>query len=97
MKVQTKSGFVCEVDEAKVTDWRFCKALAKCDSGDESAMIQGVTYVVPYLLGDDGEEALINHVTDKNGIAPTEKIIEEFKEIMTCIGSNAKKSPPSQD
>ena len=47
MKIQTKSGFVCEVDEAKVTDWRFCKALAKCDSGDESAMIQGVTYVVP--------------------------------------------------
>ena len=96
MKIQTKSGFVCEVNEEKVKDWRFCKNLAKCDSGDESAMIQGVTFVVPFLLGDDGEAALIKHVTDDAGISSTEKIIEEFKEIMTHLGESAKKSQSSQ-
>ena len=97
MKIKTKSGFTCEVNEEKVKDWRFCKSLAKCDSGDESAMLQGITFVVPFLLGEDGEEALLKHITNKEGLAPTEKIIEEFKDIMNQLGEASKKSQSSQD
>ena len=97
MKIKTKSGFTCEVNEDKVKDWRFCKNLAKCDSGDESAMLQGITFVVPFLLGPEGEDALLSHITDKNGLASTEKVIAEFKDIMGQIGEASKKSQPSQD
>lgn len=97
MKIQTKSGFVCNVNENKVKDWRFCKSLAKCDSGEESTVIQGLAFVVPFLLGDDNEEALIKHVSDKDGIASTDKILAEFKEILLKIGESAKKSQSSQD
>ena len=55
MKIKTKSGFVCDVNPDLAKDWRFCKGLAKLDSGDESQVIQGITFLVPFLLGDDGE------------------------------------------
>lgn len=97
MKIKTKSGFTCDVNEDKVKDWRFCKSLAKCDSGDESAMLQGITFVVPFLLGSEGEEALLAHITDKNGLASTEKVIAEFKDIMGQIGEASKKLQSSQD
>lgn len=50
MKVVTKSGFACEVNEEKIQDWRFIKALALCDSDDESEALQGVTRAVPFYL-----------------------------------------------
>ena len=92
MKIKTKSGFVCEVNPDIVKDWRFCKALAKCDSGDESSVIQGITFAVPFLLGEAGERKLIEHVTDENGIAPVKEISTEFKEIITLMGKEVKKS-----
>ena len=97
MKIQTKSGFVCDVNENKAKDWRFCKNLAKCDTDDESSVIQGIAFVVPFLLGSDGEEALIRHVSDDDGIASTQRILEEFKEIMNLMSENIKKSQSSQD
>ena len=92
MKIETSSGFKCEVNENKARDWRFTKALAKWDSADGSKILEGVTEVVPFLLGEEGEKKLIQHVTDADGIADTAKILEEFKEIMTLLGDKAKKS-----
>lgn len=97
MKITTKSGFVCNVNEDRAKDWRFCKALAKCDSEDESQIIQGITYVVPFLLGKEGEEKLIEHVTNKDGIAPVDQILSEFKEILQLMGEETKKSQSSRD
>ena len=94
MKIKTKSGFVCDVDETKVKDWRFAKNLAKCDA--EPTMVQGMTFVVPFLLGEDGENALMEHVKEKDGTIPTPKMIAEFKEILDLIGAEAKKSESSQ-
>ena len=53
MYVKTKSGFECEINERKVKDWKFAKALAKCDSGDESQALEGTTFIVPFLLGKE--------------------------------------------
>lgn len=96
MKIKTKSGFVCDVNPDLAKDWRFCKGLAKLDSGDESQVIQGITFLVPFLLGDDGEAALMEHVKDEKGIISTPMIIEEFKDIFFKIGDESKKSASSQ-
>lgn len=97
MKIKTKSGFVCDVNPERAKDWRFCKALAKCDSEDESSIIQGITFVVPFLLGENGEKKLMEHVTNKDGIAPVPEIIKEFKNILEKMGEETKKLQSSQE
>ena len=95
MKIQTKSGFVCNIDEEKVKDWRFAKALAKSDV--EATAIQGLSMAVTFLLGDSGEAALMDHVKEKSGAIPTEKVISEFREILDLAGAEIKKSQSSQE
>lgn len=96
MKIKTKSGFVIDVDKDRATDWRTCKSLRKIDSGDGSLILQGITDVVPFLLGEDGEAALMKHVENEKGLVPTQRIIEEIKEIIEKLGEDAKKSESSQ-
>lgn len=94
IKVKTKSGFVIDVDENKAKDWRFTEALADWQS-DETAIV-GLTVCLKFLLGDKGKKALMEHVTDKNDYIPTERMIEEFKEILELLGDEVKKSESSQ-
>ena len=96
MDVKTRSGFECKVNERKLKDWRFTKALAKCDSGDESKVLDGLTFVVPFLLGEDGEESLMKHVEDADGIVSTESVISEIRNIIELVGEEVKKSQSSQ-
>lgn len=96
MDVKTRSGFECKVNERKLKDWRFAKALAKCDSGDESKVLDGLTFVVPFLLGEDGEESLMKHVEDADGIVSTENVISEIRNIIELVGEEVKKSQSSQ-
>lgn len=96
MDVKTRSGFECKVNERKLKDWRFAKALAKCDSGDESKVLDGLTFVVPFLLGEDGEESLMKHVEDAEGIVSTETVISEIRDIIELVGEEVKKSQSSQ-
>ena len=95
MKVQTKSGFVCDVDTNKAKDWRFVKALAMFD--DHQTVINGMAIAIPFLLGEKGEKALMEHVKTKDGIYPSDKMLIEFREIMDLVGSEAKKSQSSQE
>lgn len=92
MKVHTKSGFVCEVNERKARDWEFVEALADCESEKESEQVKGITKVIPFLLGKEGSKALQDHVRDKDGVADIDLIMEEFKEILIQIGEKSKKS-----
>lgn len=93
-KVKTKSGFVIDVNENKAKDWRFTRALAKWQH-DETAFI-GLADCLPFLLGEDGENALMEHVKEKDGSIPAEKMISEFKEILEKLGEEVKKSTSSQ-
>ena len=95
VKVQTKSGFVCKIDEERVKDWRFVKALAQCDA--QETMVKGLTFVVPFLLGPDGESALMEHIKDENGYYPTDRIMIEVRELLdqTKIKIETKKSSSS--
>lgn len=96
MKIKTKSGFVCEIDENRADDWDFCDYLLMCDS--EATMVQGIKKAVPFLLGEKNENALKEHVKEKDGRVPASKIIAEFQEILDLIKQNneTKKSSSSQ-
>ena len=93
-KVKTKSGFVIDVDENRAKDWRFTRALARWEN-DETALV-GLAECLPFLLGKDGENALMEHVKEKDGSIPADKMIEEFKEILEKLGEKVKKSESSQ-
>lgn len=97
MEIHTMSGFVCNVNEKKAKDWRFIKAMADWDSGDESRALKGVTAALPLLLGKEGEQKLLEHVSDEDGIADIELMMSEFKEIVVLMGEETKKSQTSQD
>lgn len=97
MKVKTKSGFTCNVNENKLKDWRYIKALAKCDSKEESEVLEGLTFLVSFLLGTDGEEKLMQHIATEDGIVGTDVLIEELKEIIRLINKELKKSQSSQE
>jgi hypothetical protein len=97
VKITTKSKFTCDVNPEKVKDWRFIKALAKMDSGNEDEILVGTAFAVPFLFGDKGEADLIEFATDKDGIAQTGVIIEEFRDVMAKLGEESKKSQSSQE
>ena len=46
-------------------DWRFIKALALCDSEDESEALQGATRAVPFCLAKKAKEKLVDFVAQK--------------------------------
>ena len=97
MKIKTKSGFECIINENKFADWRYIRAAAEVNSGKEAKILKGITFIVPFILGDEQEEALMDHLKDDDGIVSTIKIVEEFREIETLAGEKVKKSKPSPD
>lgn len=97
MKIKTKSGFVCDVDEMKAADWDFVDALVDCESPDPDKRVIASRNCIKFLLGTDGAAALADHVKDENGIKNIAKMLEEFREILSLIGEKSKKSLSSQD
>lgn len=97
MKIKTKSGFAWNINEKKCKDWRFVKYLAQMDSDDESEQLRGTTKAVSFLFGDEGEEALMKHVTDKDGNVDGGKLLNEFKEVLQLTSAELKKSQSSQE
>ena len=91
MKIKTKSGFECEVNERRLKDWRYVKAAAKINGGNEADILDAITFAVPFLLEDEGEKALMDHIT-VDDVADTEKMLAEFLEITQIAGEKAKKS-----
>lgn len=96
MKIKTKSGFECNINERRLKDWRYVKAAAKINSGIEGDMIEAVTFCIPFVLGDDGEAALMAHV-EENGEIDGEKVVSEFLEITRIAGEKIKKSQSSSN
>ena len=87
MKVTTKTGFQCEVNEKILNDYRFVKAIAKTKSKDPLISASALFDLVDLLIGDDTE--LIEHCT-VDGIADTGKVSEEITDIIEQIGKDSK-------
>lgn len=98
MKVKTKSGFECKVDENRLKDWRYVSAsarLAKNQDADEITLIDGMDYLITFLLGEDQRNKLIDHLAAAGGVCDSQTIISEFKEITSKLGEQLKKSASS--
>lgn len=95
--IQTKSGFVCDVNEQLVADWDFLDVLCDSEDEDKAVALKASRKAVKMLLGEKGAAALAEHVKDENGIKNCARVFEEFKEIMSLLGEESKKSQPSQE
>lgn len=96
VKVQTKSGFVWNVDEKKAADWDFVNALVDCEDADNAKRVKASRDAIVLLLGEDGAAALAEHVKDKNGVRSIANMLTEFREVLTLLGEKTKKSDSSQ-
>ena len=96
MKIKTQSGFECNINERRLKDWRYVKAAAKINSGNEEEVLNAVTFAVPFLLGEDGDEALTKYV-EVDGVSDTERVLAEFIEITKAAGEKIKKSQSSSN
>lgn len=94
MKIKTKSGFECNINERRLADWRYIKAAAKLNSGNQTAIAEALAFAVPFLLGDEGEADLIAHV-EEDGFIDSVRIVTEFIEITQIVGEKVKKSQSS--
>lgn len=95
MKIKTKSGFVCNISENKVKDWRYVDAIALWNSKSQVDSATGMRQAITFLLGDEIDN-LMAHVTDKDGNIPAEAIINEFREIQELMAEELKKSQSSR-
>ena len=94
MKIKTKSGFEVNINERRLKDWRYVKAAAKINGVNEADIIEAVTFAVPFLLGEDGEAALMDYV-EEDGAVDSEKLLAEFLEVTRIAGEKVKKSQSS--
>lgn len=92
-KIQTKSGFVCEVNERTPVDWDYINILRNAEKATDAFERIDITMTaVETLLGKDQTAALAEHIKDKNGIKDVQMVFAEFREIMSLIGEETKKS-----
>ena len=97
MKIKTKSGFTCNVNENKVKDWRFVTATAKmAKSTDELEIINCLNFCLNFLLEEEQANKLVEHIAQKGGVADINTVSAEYKEITTQLGEQVKKSQSLQ-
>lgn len=98
MKIKTKSGFECNINERRLKDWRYIKAAAKMNKAvkeqNEGEMVTELAFSVPFLLGEDGEAALMAHIED-DGVVDSERLVAEYIEITQIAEEKIKKSQSS--
>lgn len=72
---KTKSGFKFKIDERVLNDYELLELLAETE---ENPLL--VTKVLTKLLGDRKQD-LIDHVREKDGVVPADKMMKELEEI----------------
>lgn len=80
----TKSGFHFRVSRRVRNDWKFVEALADSESKDESDQLRGMVNIVRLLFKDQAE-ALYTHIQEEDGTVPTDKLMEETREVLEAM------------
>ncbi|MBQ7265151.1 MAG: hypothetical protein IJS61_03545 [Firmicutes bacterium] len=81
MQIETSTGFKCDIDERKLIDYRFQKAVTKASKNINGALFE----LVDMLLGDD--TALTEHCAE-DGICSIDRVIQEVSEIILQLTEN---------
>lgn len=86
MKVTTKSGFKCEINERVLDDWRFVRAIAKSKSDDANDKLRGAIDIVSLIMGDN-EEAFYKYLSSKDpdGIVSESVVTDDLVSIIDQI------------
>lgn len=84
----TKSGFKFKVKENALDDMRLLDAVAEVADGSNPLAL---SFVVKQILGES-RNALYQHVAEKDGRVPVEKINSEITEIINAYGKAGKNS-----
>lgn len=93
MKIITKSGFKCSVNDNIIKDWRFITLTSQiAKASDEISVIDNVNKALVFILGEKDTQKLIEHVAKTDGIADVKKVIGEYSEILTMLKDQVKKS-----
>lgn len=95
------NGFEVTVNEEKVKTYRFAKMVGKSASKDASERLYANSIILEYLIGEDGEESLLDYVEKQNGHEPTEtemaELTIEIINLMRQEDSDIKKSSSSEE
>ena len=83
-KIETPSGFTCEIDEERLDDFRFLELLRETEKNATA-----YSDLVTFLLGED-KERLMAHLALETGRVPVAAVRDEVTAIMQEL-SNAKK------
>lgn len=95
------NGYEVEVDEKKLKTYKFAKMIGKSVSNDIKERLYANSKILEFLLGEKGEEALLEYVEKTTGHEPTEKEMSELTvEIMNLMkqeDEEIKKSTSSEE
>lgn len=95
------NGFEITVDENKIKTYRFTKLIGKSLSKDEKEQLYANAVLLGYVIGEDSEEALLEHMSKQLGHEPTEKevgdVFVEIIKLMKQEDEEIKKSASSDE
>ena len=95
------NGFEIEVDETIVKTYKFSKMIGKACSKDVNERLYANACILEYLLGEEGEEALLDYVRKDTGHEPTESEMTalslEIINLMKAEDEEIKKSVSSEE
>ena len=87
LKGKTESGFKFEIDESIADDMEFVEALAEVDENPLR-----FPKVLVRALGEEQKQRLYEHLRGKNGTVSTQKVMDEFTEMLNKAGDETKNS-----
>lgn len=95
------NGFEFEADEKVIGTYKFARLIAQTVSSDRKTQLNATFQILPRLIGEDGEEALLEYIEEQTGEEATEKevseLIIEMLDIIKKEDEKLKKSLSSEE
>lgn len=98
---ELSNGYKVEVNEEKLKTYKFAKMIGKSVSTDVKERLYANSMILEFLLGEKGEEDLLEYVEKTTGHEPTEKemsdLTVEIMNLMKKENEEIKKSTSSEE
>lgn len=88
MKIETKDGFACELDEEALGDWEILERLIKIQRGEYADLPD----VMVELIGEDGYNGAKEHCRNDRGRVPVNDLMALFFDVLTVAKETAPES-----
>ena len=91
---KTRTGFSYEIAEDTMNNMELVDAMAELDEGGHPFALSRVCLL---LLGKEQRKRLYDHIREKDGKVPPQKMGEEIADIIRGYGEQGKNSAPSPE